>query len=249
MSSGEPTGEATEASIRQAIVAHGEEIRKLRATGTEADAARADVVLKALLELKAQFKALTGEEHRTKNKGKRTRDDAPDGDGADATASSSNAVQARRAKQPRFVKPKKEEQEKVDPMELPPGPETFPAWEPRSFFHFEVLHRSTKPGSRARVGRITTPHGVIETPCFVPVGTNAALKCLDERHARDANVQLMFCNSTNPASLYILPAHSSRSRPALSPLYAQPTTSSSIRVQRSSRVAADCTRGWATRGR
>jgi len=58
-----------------------------------------------------------------------------------------------------------------------------------------VIHRSRKPGSRARVGRIHTPHGVIETPAFVPVGTNAALKCLDERHSRDAGVQLMFCNT------------------------------------------------------
>ena len=35
-------------------------------------------------------------------------------------------------------------------------------------FRFEVLHESRKPGSRARVGRIHTPHGVIETPAFVP---------------------------------------------------------------------------------
>ena len=45
------------------------------------------------------------------------------------------------------------------------------------------------------IGRITTPHGVIETPAFVPGGTNAALKCLDEGHSREAGVQLMFCNT------------------------------------------------------
>jgi hypothetical protein len=80
-------------------------------------------------------------------------------------------------------------------MTLPPPADDFPPWAPRDFFRFELVHRSRKPGSRARVGRIFTPHGVIETPAFVPVGTNAALKCLDERHARDAGVQLMFCNT------------------------------------------------------
>ena len=62
-------------------------------------------------------------------------------------------------------------------------------------FRFDVLHRSRRAGSRARVGRITTPHGVIETPAFVPVGTNAALKAVDERQSHDAGTQLMFCNT------------------------------------------------------
>ena len=37
--------------------------------------------------------------------------------------------------------------------------------------------RSSK--SAAKVGRIHTPHGVIDTPGFVAVGTNAALKAVD----------------------------------------------------------------------
>ena len=187
------------------------QIRKLRASGTEEDAAKADEVLHALLALKNRYKELTGEEHRSKASKvsgsggaagtKRGRDGEDAAGGPEQPSSSSAAAQQpRRAKQPKFVKPKKDEMEEVDPMTLPPGPETFPAWEEREFFRFEVLHESRKPGSRARVGRITTPHGVIETPCFVPVGTNAALKCLDERHARDAGVQLMFCNSKRATS-------------------------------------------------
>ena len=50
---------------------------------------------------------------------------------------------------------------------------SFPAWKPLDYFHHEVLHASTKPGSRARVGRLHTPHGTVETPGFVVVGTNA----------------------------------------------------------------------------
>ena len=37
-------------------------------------------------------------------------------------------------------------------------------------FRFELIHQSSK--SRARVGRIHTPHGIIDTPGFVAVGTN-----------------------------------------------------------------------------
>lgn len=62
-----------------------------------------------------------------------------------------------------------------------------------SYFHFEVLHRSTK--SRARVGRIHTPHGVIDTPNFVAVGTNATLKGIDSRMVDSIGLQLMFCNT------------------------------------------------------
>jgi len=62
-------------------------------------------------------------------------------------------------------------------------------------FSFEVLHRSRKPGSRARIGVIHTPHGDIETPAFVPVGTNGALKGVTSAQADDCGVQLMFSNT------------------------------------------------------
>ncbi len=62
-----------------------------------------------------------------------------------------------------------------------------------SAFSFEIIHQSKK--SRARVGRIHTPHGVIETPNFVPVGTNGSMKALDSVLVDQLNVQLMFCNT------------------------------------------------------
>lgn len=62
-----------------------------------------------------------------------------------------------------------------------------------SYFKFEILHLSKK--SRARVGRIHTPHGTIDTPNFVPVGTNGSLKALDSVTADQLGVQLMFCNT------------------------------------------------------
>lgn len=60
-------------------------------------------------------------------------------------------------------------------------------------FRFEIIYTSKK--SRARVGRIHTPHGVIDTPHFVAVGTNATLKAMDNVTADELGLQLMFCNT------------------------------------------------------
>ena len=75
---------------------------------------------------------------------------------------------------------------------LPP-PSSFPPYALPDHFRFEVLHQSSR--SRARVGRIHTPHGVIDTPGFVPVGTNGALKGVTNEQASAAGTQLMFCNT------------------------------------------------------
>ena len=60
-------------------------------------------------------------------------------------------------------------------------------------FKFEIVYQSTK--SRARVGRIHTPHGIIDTPNFVGVGTNGTLKALDNVLLSTIDMQLMFCNT------------------------------------------------------
>ena len=77
----------------------------------------------------------------------------------------------------------------------PPDPSTFPEYEPLTDFRFEVLHHSKKPGSQARVGCIHTPHGVINTPGFVPVGTNGALKGVTNTQAVACGVELQFANT------------------------------------------------------
>lgn len=63
----------------------------------------------------------------------------------------------------------------------------------KPFFYFELIHQSKK--SRARVGRIHTPHGIIDTPNFVGVGTNASLKAIDSVLVEQIGLQLMFCNT------------------------------------------------------
>lgn len=60
-------------------------------------------------------------------------------------------------------------------------------------FSFEVLYQSRK--SSARLGKITTAHGVIHTPSFVAVGTNGTLKALDNAMVAEIGLELMFCNT------------------------------------------------------
>jgi len=60
-------------------------------------------------------------------------------------------------------------------------------------FKFEQIHRSKK--SAARLGKIHTSHGVIDTPNFVAVGTNGTIKALDNATVGEIGLQLMFCNT------------------------------------------------------
>src|SRR3989338_3307058 len=58
---------------------------------------------------------------------------------------------------------------------------------------FEIRHQSKK--SAARVGKIHTAHGVIDTPNFVAVGTNGSIKSLDSLLVENLGIQLLFCNT------------------------------------------------------
>ena len=60
-------------------------------------------------------------------------------------------------------------------------------------FKFEVIAKDKK--SAARVGRITTAHGVIDTPAFVPVGTQATVKSLTPQDLKEIGVQIFFGNT------------------------------------------------------
>lgn len=60
-------------------------------------------------------------------------------------------------------------------------------------FGFEVVARDRETG--ARVGRLRTPHGVVETPVFMPVGTQGAAKALSPAQLREAGAQMLLANS------------------------------------------------------
>jgi queuine tRNA-ribosyltransferase len=69
--------------------------------------------------------------------------------------------------------------------------------------HFEL--QATCPTTGARAGLIHTPHGIIETPVFMPVGTQATLKGVlprDIEHELDAKIIL-----SNTYHLFLRPGH------------------------------------------
>jgi queuine tRNA-ribosyltransferase len=59
-------------------------------------------------------------------------------------------------------------------------------------------------GALARTGRITTPHGAIETPAFIPVGTQATLKALTPEQLQATGAQAALVNAYH---LYLRPGH------------------------------------------
>ena len=59
-------------------------------------------------------------------------------------------------------------------------------------------------GTRARLGRLTLPHGVVETPQFMPVGTNATVKALDPDDLRTVGASIVLSNTYH---LYLRPGH------------------------------------------
>lgn len=63
----------------------------------------------------------------------------------------------------------------------------------KDYFSYELIHEDAQTGARA--GILTTPHGKIETPIFMPVGTNSAVKALTCDQIRDTGAQIILANS------------------------------------------------------
>jgi len=68
-------------------------------------------------------------------------------------------------------------------------------------FSFEVA--KTDPSS-ARRGRLTTPHGTVETPFFMPVGTQASVKALTQEVLEELGAEIILANTYH---LYLRPGH------------------------------------------
>ena len=60
-------------------------------------------------------------------------------------------------------------------------------------FKFEILKKSKK--SKARVGRIHTDHGVINTPVFMPVGTQGSVKTMSPRDLDEIGAEIILGNT------------------------------------------------------
>ncbi len=54
---------------------------------------------------------------------------------------------------------------------------------------------ATDKQTAARRGTLTTPHGTIETPIFMPVGTHAAMKAMTPQQVKEAGAQIILSNT------------------------------------------------------
>lgn len=67
---------------------------------------------------------------------------------------------------------------------------------------FKVIHKDTS--SQARLGVLETPHGTVETPVFMPVGTQATVKTMTPEEVKEAGGRLILSNTYH---LYLRPGH------------------------------------------
>ncbi len=69
-------------------------------------------------------------------------------------------------------------------------------------FHFQITHREAH--TQARLGTMSTPHGSLSTPAFIPVATKAAIKALSFRELTEIGFEATLCNTYH---LYLQPGH------------------------------------------
>jgi len=58
---------------------------------------------------------------------------------------------------------------------------------------FELL--KTDSQTKARLGKLTTAHGVVDTPVYMPVGTQASVKAMDPRELLECGTQIILGNT------------------------------------------------------
>ncbi|MBW1643910.1 MAG: tRNA-guanine transglycosylase, partial [Deltaproteobacteria bacterium] len=67
-------------------------------------------------------------------------------------------------------------------------------------FDFKIISQSKN--GKARAGILQTPHGAVETPIFMPVGTLGSVKSLSPEELVDAGAQIILGNTYH---LYLRP--------------------------------------------
>lgn len=69
-------------------------------------------------------------------------------------------------------------------------------------FTFRLLKEDS--ATDARLGKISTKHGEVNTPAFIPVGTQATIKALTPEDLKDLGTEIILCNTYH---LYLRPGH------------------------------------------
>lgn len=67
---------------------------------------------------------------------------------------------------------------------------------------YELIKECAQTG--ARLGRLHTPHGIIDTPIFMPVGTQATVKAMTPEELKEMEAQIILSNTYH---LYLRPGH------------------------------------------
>ena len=68
--------------------------------------------------------------------------------------------------------------------------------------HYELIKECSRTG--ARLAKLHTPHGVFNTPMFMPVGTQASVKTLSPEELYDMGAQVVLANTYH---LFLRPGH------------------------------------------
>ena len=71
-----------------------------------------------------------------------------------------------------------------------------------SYFEFELIKTCNRTG--ARLGKLHTPHGTIDTPVFMPVGTQATVKAVTPKILEELEAEIILSNTYH---LYLRPGH------------------------------------------
>lgn len=69
-------------------------------------------------------------------------------------------------------------------------------------FKYEIIKECRQTG--ARIGRLSTPHGIIETPVFMPVGTQGTVKAMSPEELKEMEAQIILSNTYH---LFLRPGH------------------------------------------
>ena len=69
-------------------------------------------------------------------------------------------------------------------------------------FEFRLIKKDLH--TRARLGKITTRHGQVSTPVFMPVGTQATVKAMTPEELKEIGVEIILSNTYH---LYLRPGH------------------------------------------
>ncbi|MDH7481090.1 MAG: tRNA guanosine(34) transglycosylase Tgt [Armatimonadota bacterium] len=70
------------------------------------------------------------------------------------------------------------------------------------YFRFDVINKSTE--TAARLGKLQTAHGTVQTPVFMPVGTQATVKAMSQEELADLDFGIVLANTYH---LYLHPGH------------------------------------------